>query len=181
MFNLKRILITTILCGFLSVVGLSFDVYAEGGDPPEQDHYQECVKKVLIEYGVTTETIDAGTITNIVGDFKDACWSDQQGGSDEAIARRLIEKDYSYLVPAHDTNGNRLEKEVIEAANGAEYQDCLERAASDSSIECKQGAMSEDVPNTGYGYPDLYNGGNYSKIRTDRFGSFFYTLLQQYV
>lgn len=185
MINLKKIFVMAILYGFISVVGLSFDVYAElGDDPPaqvvtEQNPYYDCVIKVLTDYGVVTETVDAGTITNIVGDFQELCWNDQLGGSDEAIARKLIKKEYSYLIPAHDTNGNHLENEVITAANGAEYQDCIERAKSDSNIECKQGAMSEDVPNTGYGYPDLYNGGN--KIRTDRFGSFFYTLLQQYV
>lgn len=177
MSNLKKIFIMTILCGFLSVVGLSFDVYAEDDIPPTQEEqstqntevsigdaptkdYSDCTFKALQMYVSVEETTEKQIIDSINSHFGQADWSVT---NDEVIAevRRLAETEYSLeLKPEYALPANHLEKEVVKAANGEEFQDCLERARSGENVDCKQGEMTEDVPNTGYGYTDLYNGGN---------------------
>ena len=189
MFNLKRILIMTILCGFLSVVGLSFDVYAgEFNEPPAQEEQPaqtssesgynfQCVKMLLLAHSFTQEEVTDTFVENVISNLGQV---DFNSDVDDVIlkkARELTGKEQEVDVPPYDTNGNHIEKEVVKAANGEEWQDCKERVANGEDIECKQGEMTEDVPNEGHGYSDLYNGGNYSKIRTDRFGSCFLDLI----
>lgn len=175
MINLKKIFVTAILCGFISVVGLSFDVYAGSNgeeqeeqstqntevstDVPAQD-YSKCIYKALEMYVSVEDTTQSSIIKEINSHFGEANWSVTD---DEIIteARRLAEKIYGLELKAeYKLPANHIEKEVVEAANGEEWQDCKERVANGEDIECKQGEMTEDVPNEGHGYSDLYNGGN---------------------